>query len=207
MRATLLLLIMLVVPSYPQFNISLFVGISPPIDFIAKDRYEFVDLYWGSGITTGLSSDLFISPVIAVSPSVEYTYYEFDRYKLEGYGIPEWYFKSSTGEASTVWRMFAEGKIFPNNRKDVKWYLSTGVGYVFERIGAFKITFGDENGPDFTRTTQSQSKNFFVHTLGLGMRWSVFSRLEVELKGQYTTNYNYRSDTTVKIGVVYSIVE
>jgi hypothetical protein len=207
MRAILLLLIIFVVPSYSQFNISLLAGISPPTDFIAKDRYDFVDLYWGSGITTALSSDLFISPVIAVSPSVEYTYYGFDRYKLEGVGIPEWYFKSSTGEASSVWRMFAEGKFFPNHRKDFKWYLSTGVGYVFERIGAFEITFGDLNGPDFTRTTQYQNKNFFVQTLGLGMRWSVFSLLELELKGQYITNYNDRRNTTAKIGVVYSIAD
>ena len=162
MRITFLfLLIVLAVPSYSQFNISLSAGLDLPINDIGNDNFDFLGMYWNSGITAVLSGEIFVSRVVAISPSVEYAYYGFDHYTFIGGSIPEVHFKSATGEASKVWRMFAETKFFPNTHKAVQWYLSNGIGIVIERIGTIEATWEYMGGGSFIRTVQYQGKNFF----------------------------------------------
>jgi hypothetical protein len=136
---------------------------------------------------------------------VEYAYYGFDSYAFRGASIPEVRFTSATGEASNVWRLFADVKMFPHTSKAVLFYLSTGIGYLIERVGTISATFEDMNGRNFSTTIKYESTNFLVHTLGLGIRWGVLSDLALDFKGQYFTNYNDRMYTTVKCGLVYSV--
>jgi len=207
MRIRFLLLLLLAVPAYSQINVSFFAGVNPATNLIARDRSGFLDLYWGTGFNLSVSSEVFISRLIAIAPSVEYARYAFDNYTFQGVSIPEVRLKSATGEASSIWRIFAEAKFFPTSSKVIPWYFSTGLGYVIERIGTINATYTNLNGPEFTMAINYQGKNFFVHAVGLGIRWSAFSRLALDLNAQYFTNYNDRLNTAVKIGVVYSVIE
>ena len=207
MKIKFLFLLLLAVPAYSQINVSFFAGMNPATNLIARDRSGFLDSYWSTGFNLSVVTEVFVSRSVAIAPSVEYARYAFDNYAFQGVSIPEVRFKSATGEASNIWRMFAEARFFTNSSKAVPWYFSTGLGYFIERIGTISATYTDMSGPDFTRAINYQGKNFFVHTVGLGIRWSAFSRLALDLNAQYFTNYNDRLHTAVKMGVVYSVVE
>ena len=206
MKIKFFLLFVMTIPVYAQFNVSAFVGFNPQSNFIAKDNSDFLDSYWRSGIIFGLGSEIFVSRSIALSPSVEYARYGFADYEFRNYLIPEVSFISATGEPSNVWRVFLEAKFFANFTTAIPVYLTTGIGYVKEDIGVINQNFFQMwDSRTFTTNVIFKDSNFFVHTLGLGLRWRFLPNLSLDLKGQYFTNYSDRWYTSVKCGLVYSV--
>ena len=206
MNIKLFLLFVMTIPVYAQLNVSGFVGINPQSNFIAKENSDFLDLYWQSGIVFGAGSEIFVSPSIALSPSVEYAHYKFDKYNLIEARAPEVSLLSTTGKPSNIWRLFVEAKFFRNITTAIPLYLTTGIGYMNEDFGIIHRTFKDMNEPNlFTETIEFENSTLLVHTLGIGLRWRILPYLFLDLKGQYFTNYNDRWYTSLKCGIVYTV--
>jgi len=205
MKAKLFILILLALPAYSQTSISFYAGVNPHTDLLAGYS-SFLDAYWNPGITIGLSGELFLSPLFAISTSVEYAYYGFNNYAGPFISAPENRFKSATGDASTEWRAFAEVKLFTKKSTHGRFYLSTGVGYVIEQMGTIMATTSIE-GHDFTGPEYYENRDYFVHTLGAGERWSIASQVALDVKAQYFTNYSDRTGATIRVGLQYYLTE
>ncbi len=206
MKTKLFILILLALPAYSQTSISFYAGINPHT-YLLTDYTSFLDAYWSPGLTVGLSGELFVSPLFAISTSVEYAYYGFNNYKEAFFASPSFsVLKSATGDASTEWRAFAEVKLFTKKNPHGRFYLSTGVGYVIEQIGTIVATYS--NYPhDFTGPIYYENRDYFVHTLGAGERWSIASQLALDVKAQYFTNYSDRNGATIRVGLQYFLAE
>ena len=198
------------IPAYSQLNFSAFVGVNPQANFTAEDNsYNTVAYSWRSGIIYGLGSEIFISPSIALSPSVEYAYYAFDEYderKEIRFDISSSI--SSTADPVKVWRIFLEAKFFGNLTTAIPVYLTTGFGFLSENNGIIyrTMTYFSGNGPQiFSSTFKPKNSSFYVHTLGLGIRLRFLPYLSFDLNGQYLSNYNDRMYASVKCGLVYTV--
>jgi|GEM_PF-6817839 len=207
MKAKLFFLILLALPAYSQTSISFYTGINPHMYSFESGNFSFLDASWNPGITIGLSGELFLSPAIAISSSIEYAYYGFNNYEGFLIGIPERIFKSATGEPSTEWRAFAEAKLFTKKSPHGRFYVSTGIGYVIEQIGTIMTTYSDMNGHDFTGPVYYENRDYFVHTLGAGERWNIASPVALDVKAQYFTNYSDRTSATIRVGLQYYLAE
>jgi hypothetical protein len=205
MKTTLCLLILIATAGHSQTSISFYAGVNPNLNLLSSDNSNYLNLYWHPGVTIGVSGEIFLSDDIAVSPSFEYASYQFDRYSPAKITIPEISLKSATGSASTMWRTFAELKLFTEKGGISRFYLSTGIGYVIEQIGTITATYADLNGPDFTNVIHPESRNYVVHTLGAGARWNIIGHFAIDLKAHYFTNYTDRMYTTIRLGVLYTL--
>ncbi len=206
MKTKLFILILLALPAYSQTSISFYAGINPHTDLLTGYS-SFLDASWNPGITIGLSGELFVSPLFAISTSVEYAYYGFNNYGGSFISSPENSFKSATGDASTEWRAFAEAKLFTKKSPHGRFYLSTGIGYVIEQIGTMMATYSAMNGHDFTGPVYYENRDYFVHTLGAGERWNMASQVALDVKAQYFTNYSDRTGATIRVGLQYYLEE
>ena len=200
MKIKFFVLFAVAIPAYAQLNVSGFVGINP-------NNTNFLDLYWKPGIICGAGSEVFVSPSIALSPSVEYAHYTFDNYEVyHEVSVPEVHIISVIGEPLNLWRLFLEAKFFGNLTTTIPVYFTTGFGYVNRDVGVIHRTFKDMNEPNlFTETIEFENSTLLVHTLGIGLRWRILPYLFLDLKGQYFTNYNDRMYTAIKCGLVYTV--
>ena len=208
MKIKFFLIFVMTIPVYPQLNFSGFIGINPQANFTAEDNsYNTIAYSWKSGIIFGIGSEIFISPLIALSPSVEYAYYAFDEYDKRKETLPEMLSISSTAGPSKVWRLFLEAKFFGNLTTAIPVYLTTGFGFLNENNGIIHRTETYNYGNDpqiFSSTVKLKNSSFYVHTLGLGIRLRFLPYLSFDLNGHYLSNYNDRMYAAVKCGLVYT---
>ena len=201
MKMIYFLLILFSSTCYSQTSISLYVGVNPHSNLLRSDN---LDSYWKPGVTFGVSGEMFLSNAVSISPSFEYGSYQFDSY-WAWVSFPEIRLISSSGSVSTMWRTFAEVRFFTEKGGMSRFYLLTGVGFIVEHIGTINATYSALNGPDYIEVIHPESRDFFVHTLGAGVRWNIVSQIAIDLKAQYFTNYNDRMYTTVRMGVLYTL--
>ena len=210
MKIKFFLIFVMTIPVYPQLNVSAFVGVNPQENLIAKgDSYNHGAYSWESGIILGIESEIFIFPSIALSPSVEYVYYAFDEYdERKEARFDNNSSISSTADPVKVWRLFLEAKFFGNLTTTIPIYLTTGFGFLNENNGVINrtVTYFFGNGPQiFDTTFKLKNSSFYVHTLGLGIRWRFLPNLSLDLNGKYLSNYSDRMYAAVKFGLVYTV--
>jgi len=166
---------------------------------------DLLGKYWKSGFAVNFTGEYFLSSSIALSPTVEFATYKFDKYFFVGVSIPETYVKNVTGKNSNQWNLFLSLKFFPPTKSIFQFVLLTGAGYMYENLGVINATFGDINFGEKNVVLKLNGKNKFVHLLGLAVRIKLLSQISLSINGSYYSNYNDRFYPTLKLGFIYKL--
>ena len=186
-----------------QTYLSLYGALNPRTE-IFNEQENILERCWRNGVSIGAAYEKTLSKNIIIASSIESAYYKWDNFNYGGVSIPEISLKSANGEDSRVWRFFLEVKLMPTS-KDAPVYLSTGVGYINEIIGSITARYSDMNGPEFTRTQSRYTDNYFVHTLGIGMKWFFISDFGMDIRTLYYSNYSNRFQLAMLLAFSYSL--
>ena len=191
---------------YSQINVGISAGsISSSSSTFFKNNVDVLDLYWKNGFALNLEGEYFLSPSIAISPTVEYATYKFDKYFFWGAQIPEDYVKDATGKSSNEWNLFLALKYFPHTNTIFQFVFTTGFGYIVENMGVINATFGNINTGEKNVDFKLKRDNKFVHLLGLSLRIKLLSDVSVNINGSYYSNYTDRFYPTIKAGFIYKL--
>lgn len=200
-------LVLLFNNSFAQLSVSVSAGFDPKeISLYDQTASDGDNAYWNNGITFGINCDYSLSEKFFISALFQYSHYNFDKYANTGIGIPEISFISAIGEDSKLWRTSVEVKYFPFPLNRFKFFVLSGLGVVIEDLGKIKTQFTDINQEgNITHTINSEIKNYFVHSLGLGVRADIVSNLFVDVSGLYYSNYSERFQTFFGASIGYKI--
>ena len=77
---------------------------------------------WKSAASGTVGIDYYIVKSVAMSTSVELDNYPYDTYRFVGPSIPELWVKSSSGDATQLYRASVEGKFFLPSRSRLSVY-------------------------------------------------------------------------------------
>ena len=199
--------VILVNNSFAQLSLSFSAGFDPKeIALYNQTATDGDNAYWNKGITLGLNVDYSISEKFFISALFHYSHYNFDKYANTGFSIPEIIFISASGEDSKLWRTSVEAKYFPFPQNRFKFFIHSGLGVVVEDFGTIKTQFLNmmQDGK-VTYTIDSESKNNFVHSLGLGVRTDILSNLFIDVSGSYYSNYSERFQTFFGLNIGYQV--
>jgi len=193
--------------SFAQLSVSVSAGFDPKeISLYDQAASNGDNAYWNHGITFGINCDYSLSKKFFISALFQYSHYNFDKYANTGISIPEISFISASGEDSKLWRTSVEVKFFPFPLNRFKFFVLSGLGVVIEDLGKVKTQFKDINREgNITYTINSGIKNYFVHSLGLGVRADMVSNLFVDVSGLYYSNYSERFQTFFGASIGYKI--
>ncbi|MBU0558969.1 MAG: outer membrane beta-barrel protein [Bacteroidetes bacterium] len=203
----ILFLIFLFNSSFAQLSVSVSAGFDPKeISLYNQTAEDGDNAYWNSGITFGINCDYSLSEKLIISALFQYSQYNFDKYADSGFRIPEIIFVSANGEDSKLLRTSVEVKYFPFPQNRFKFFILSGLGVVIEDIGTIKTQFLNMiQGSNVTYTRDSEVKNKFVHSLGLGVRADIVSNLFIDVSGLYYSNYSERFQTFFGASLGYRI--
>ncbi|MFA5806406.1 MAG: hypothetical protein WC879_17380 [Melioribacteraceae bacterium] len=193
--------------SFAQLSVSASAGFDPKeISLYSETATDGDNAYWSNGITFGINCDYSLSEKLFISALFQYSHYNFNNYANSGFRIPEIIFISAAGEDSRLWRTAVEAKYFPFPQNRIKFFILSGLGIVVEDLGTIKTNYLDMmQGSNVTYTRNSEVKNIFVHSLGLGVRTDILSNLFVDVSGSYYSNYSERFQTFFGVSLGYSI--
>jgi len=57
---------------------------------------------------------------------------------------------------------------------------------------------------EFETERKYNGKNYLVHTLGIGLKFSVYRKISLNIEAKYFTNYKDRFQNSLNIGLLYS---
>lgn len=203
----ILSLIFLFNNSFAQLSVSVSAGFDPKeISLYDQTATDGDNAYWNSGITLGINFDYSLSEKLFVSALFQYSHYNFNNYANSGFSIPEIIFISAEGEDSKLWRTSIEAKYFPFPQNRFKFFIQSGLGVVVEDLGTIKTQYLNMmQGSNVTYIRDSEVKNTFVHSLGLGVRTDILSNLFLDVSGSYYSNYSERFQTFFGVSLGYKI--
>lgn len=203
----ILLLLLLFDNSFAQISISLSAGFDPKeISLYDHTATDGDNAYWKSGITFGINCDYSLSEKLFISALFQYSQYKFDKFAVSGFSIPEIIFISAEGEDSKLLRTSIEAKYFPFPQNRFKFFIISGLGVVVEDLGTIKTQYLNMmQGSNVTYIRDSQIKNTFVHSLGLGVRANILSNLFLDFSGLYYSNYSERFQTFFGASLGYKL--
>ncbi|MDT3695028.1 MAG: hypothetical protein ROY99_01470 [Ignavibacterium sp.] len=197
----------LVNSSFAQLSISLSAGIDPKeISLYGHTATNGYNAYWNNGISIGANIDYSISEKFIISGLFHYSNYSFDKYANTGVSFPEIIFLYAEGENTKLWRTSIEAKYFPFPQNRFKFFILSGLGVVVEDLGTIKTQYLNMmQGSNVTYIRDSQVKNTFVHSLGLGVRADILSNLFLDVSGLYYSNYSERFQTFFGASLGYKL--
>ena len=192
---------------FSQINLGLSAGnISTSGDQFLSNTNDFLGKYWESGFALNFTGEYFLTSSLAISPTVEFATYKFDHYSFGGgISIPEDYVKNVTGKNSNQLNLFVSLKYLPPTKSIFQFVLITGVGYMYENLGVINATVGNINFGEKNVEIKLDSKNKFVHLLGLGVRLKLLSQISLSINGSYYSDYSDRFYPTMKLGFIYHL--
>jgi hypothetical protein len=184
--------------------ISLQGGIGARTSLIELDHYNATEKYWKSAIAGSLGIEYFLIRSIAFSVSTEYDSYPFDSYRdfVTTYDISP---RASSADAAKIYRFSLEAKFIPPAHGRISLFLITGASYIIERVGPIKITAAFVNGPEMYIVMPGQSAEYWMHTFGLGWRYSLSDNLGFGLTGKLYSNYTNHFHESLMFGFFYVI--
>jgi hypothetical protein len=193
----IVLIVFLFNNSFAQLSISVSAGFDPKeISLYDQTATDGDNAYWNSGTTLGINFDYSLSEKFFISALFQYSHYNFNNYANSGFSIPEIIFISAEGEDSKLLRTSIEAKYFPFPQNRFKFFILSGFGVVVEDLGTIKTQYLNMmQGSNVTYIRDSQVKNTFVHSLGLGVRADILSNLFLDFSGLYYSNYSERFQT------------
>lgn len=194
--------------SFAQLSISFSAGIDPKeLSLYNHTASDGNNAYWNDGFSFGGNIDYTISEKIIISALAHYSHYNFDRYANAGISIPEIRFLYAEGENSKLLRTSIEAKFFPFPQNRFKFFIFSGLGVVFEDLGTVKTHYSNMMiDGNQTYIIDSEIKNYFVHSFGLGVRTDIISNLFVDISGSYYSNYDERFQTFFGVSLGYQIL-
>jgi hypothetical protein len=160
---------------------------------------------WKSSTTALGALDVIIKRPFAISASLEYDYYPFSGYPASDITIPEYTLKSSSGEATRIFRASIEGKLRPPSVGRFSLYFVSGVSYNIEHIGELSYIEGTLEGPNNQLVYPSQSNYYWAHTFGLGFQYSFSEHYGIDFTAKYYSNYTTRFHKLAALGLFYEL--
>ncbi|MFA6598410.1 MAG: hypothetical protein WCS69_11845 [Ignavibacteriaceae bacterium] len=203
----IVLIVFLFNNSFAQLSVSVSAGFDPKeVSLYNRTASDGDNAYWNNGITLGVNCDYSLSEKLLISALFQYSHYNFNNYANAGISIPEISFISASGEDSKLWCASVEAKYFPFPQNRFKFFILSGLGIAVEDLGTVKTQFSDMNQEgNITYTINSEIKNYFVHSLGLGVRSDIASNLFVDIVGLYYSNYSEIFQTFFGASIGYKI--
>lgn len=184
-------LLFLSISTYSQISVSASVGYNPKDVVPEEVPPDGTAASWYYGYSFGISAGYYFSPDFLLSASVNRSDYKFDRYLSNMWAtLPEVYFISASGKDSRITRVSVEAKYFPFTYNNFRLFIFSGLGFVLEDIGEVKETyFNDLTNKETTYINNPPVEEHLAHSLGLGIKATVFSDIYLELSGFYYSNY------------------
>ena len=191
---------------FAQSYFLVYSGINSPSAVLPNESSGFLNFNWDKGINLGVSIYFKITNNIYFSPNFEYNYYKYDSFNEPLITIPEVNLKAAEGEDSHIYRISLETRYITPKQVKPQLYLLTGFGYVFEDIGNIRLHWESMFDPDceFETERKYNGKNYLVHTLGIGLKISVYRKIALNIEAKYFTNYKDRFQNSLNIGLLYS---
>ena len=129
--------------------------------------------------------------------------YPFDKYTVS-ITDGDFIVKTSSGDASQIYRISLESKVFAPPLGHFFLYLVTGVSYTIQHTGQMNLTGGLIYRDAQDVVIPSQMNYYWMHSLGTGFRYYFVKDFGVRhFTGKWYENYTTRSHLSVYLGVVY----
>ena len=205
MKKLLFLLICSASMLQAQTLLEFYGGINSRTSTLSLDSPNTYAQSWKSAISGSFGIDYFLAKSLAISSNVEYNYYPFDSYQFDGPHIPEVWITSSSGEATQIYRISLDGKLFAKSSGRLNIYFVTGAGYTLEQIGQIRLTGSNLNGPNTYSTISNQTNYYWVHNLGAGVRYFISPNIGIDVTGKWYSNYSTRFHESLLLGIVYQL--
>lgn len=206
------LTVILTIPVFSQPSFVIHSGLNSPLAYVAVGKYDFLADHWKNGINIDIGFEIPVFRLIALAPSFEYTYYAFEMYNpgiqyVENQvGLwPSRNPKDSRGSGSHTYKLLLEAKAFTEPSRIVAPYVSTGIGYAIEDIGAIEASWEDLNGGQYVTNIQYEGKSFLIHSFGFGLRSFLAAGVSMDFAARYFTNYTDRFSTSLNLGFAYRL--
>ncbi len=161
------------------------------------------NISWKSAISVLIGIDYFLRKSVAISSNVEYDFYPYDTYRFYGATIPEISVKSSTGDASQIYRVSFEGKFFASSHTPFSLCFVTGASYTVERIGQVRLAMAYLNVPDGEVVFANHFNYYWMHSVGIGSRYFISDELGIDLTGKWYSDYSTLFHVSLNIGLIY----
>ena len=158
---------------------------------------------WRAGPVISAFVDVHVTESMAISPSIEFGQHPFNQYVFHGAMIPEIRIIDSRGFDSRIYRIAIEGKLLSSTPQFFRLQLVSGLTYIYEDLGDIFVTYQDMNFPgEVERKRPNNSKSFFAHSLGIGVRSLISESIGLGFTAKYVSNYSDRFQTTLTAGVL-----
>ena len=205
MKTTLLFLISFAIPLSAQTVIEVQGGSNFRTEPFSLEQNTLLIDSWKSSTTAIAAIDIILNKPFAVSANLEYDNYPFDGYPAHDITIPEYTLKSSSGDATRIYRASIEGKLLLPSIGHFTLSFVSGISFITEDIGKLSFTEGELNGPDHEIVHASQSNNYWAHTLGVEFQYSLSEHYGVELTTKHFSNYSTHFQTLAAFGLFYEL--
>ncbi len=194
--------------SFSQISVIASGGIDPnEISLYGNSGIDGSNAYWDKGVTFGLNGEYSVSNKIILTAVIQYSHYTFRDYADNSLRIPEISFISAEGKDSKLWRSSIEAKYFFSPQSRFKFYLLTGVGVLVQDLGTITTRYSNLNQiGENIYFINSEVQNYFVHSLGAGIRTDLIPDLFIDASANYYTNYFERFQIFVGLSLGYRII-
>jgi hypothetical protein len=209
MKTIIIIFFLIYVKSaFAQLSVGFSAGVDPKE--ISLYNYAATDgnnAYWNNGVSMGANIEYSLSKRTLISALFHYSHYSFNKYANTGLSYPEKKFLYAEGEHTNLWRTSFELKYFPFSQDKFRFFILSGLGIIVEDFGTIKTHYSNTfAGGNQTYIIDSEIKNRFVHSLGLGFRSTIISNLFIDISGLYYSDYDERFQTFFGLNVGYQIM-
>jgi len=170
--------------------------------------------FWVPGFSVGASVETHLSRVITFVSSVEYASYSWKDVTIPSWNPPPWssiafYPQPGPGAASRMYRFFADVRLYVFSKERIGIFISTGGGYVIEKLGSFDtlpwvsimdLAYGSTH-------IEYPVAYYWAHDMGVGTHFFVSGDVGLDFVAKYFSNYTDRFHTSLSLGVFYRIAD
>lgn len=198
-----LVVILLVVSSgYAQKDIVVFTGVNSRNTFFSDKEPNFVDFYHNLAFNLGVGANFKADKFILLSPAIEVNMYPFPTGIYPYPYTFERNVESVDISKAFIYRFLLEFKIISSDKYSEQAYLLTGIGYSIEDFN-IKVNWGMINE---TEKVNYENTNYFVHTFGAGIIFSLNEKYAINIEGKFLTDYE-KFDNSLNVGFMFKKID
>ncbi len=200
MKKIIVVSLLLLSCSYGQSKFNIYSGINYPIGTNAFAN-SLSEIYY-PGYNLGASYNYYFTNNFSLSPSIEFSNYIFDNFKI-GASIPEISFVSSSGTSTQIYKVGFNIKFFPKISPAPQGFVFTGLSWNIVNPGNIELKYRDMNNGDFQIIKKLDIKNYLTQIIGVGVNLFNFSSLSLAIEGIISTNYSDRTTGSANLGIYF----